>query len=264
MDNTQEIIQSYEADIRDESSAGDSDLDIRNDGDGALSIVVGTYPPPADSQPPIQSSSYHVGTWDDTTAPASWIDVGSAAEPLHSQDEANLRARSPETLSAAHILAGSYSGFTYPAPFSLGQAVSQTSPLPEPLFTIPNRERAVLISAFLQESGTWCETTDSKMHFTVQSVHKMMENKAYQAAALALSSRQLDEVNRKKTQLTLELYQHTIQLLLHQDPVEAGESILATCTLLCVYEMMASGVSEWRRHLRVGAMTPPIITQPGY
>ncbi|CAI4220213.1 unnamed protein product [Parascedosporium putredinis] len=76
VDNTQEIIQSYEADIRDESSAGDSDLEIRNDGDGTLSIVVGTYPPPSGSQPPIQSSSYHVGIWEDTTAPASWIDVG--------------------------------------------------------------------------------------------------------------------------------------------------------------------------------------------
>ncbi|EXA31513.1 hypothetical protein FOVG_17214 [Fusarium oxysporum f. sp. pisi HDV247] len=50
--------------------------------------------------------------------------------------------------------------------------------------------------------------------------------------------------------ITLELYQYTIRLLLGHDPAEADSSILATCTILCVYEMMASSVSEWRRHLK--------------
>lgn len=156
-----------------------------------------------------QLTDCHIEPWEDNTTSASWVDVSSAPEPLYGHAESSLHARSPETLSAAHILAGSSAILAYSVPFSLGQAVSRNaSPLPEPSFVITDREQATLISAFLRESGTWCETTDSKMQFTVNSVHKMMENKAYLAAALALSSRQLDEVNRRKTQLTLELYPH--------------------------------------------------------
>lgn len=79
----------------------------------------------------------------------------------------------------------------------------------------------------------------------------MMNSKAFAAAALALSSRQLDTIKGHQQQTTLELYQYTIQNLIQQDPVEADTSVLAACTLLCVYEMMASSVSEWRRHLKV-------------
>ncbi|PKS11003.1 hypothetical protein jhhlp_002762 [Lomentospora prolificans] len=247
-DDTQEIIRSYERNILEASSTGESDIEGGNIEDDAP-----TFHHPVQTEPVEagQLTDCHIEPWEDNTTSASWVDVSSAPEPLYGHAESSLHARSPETLSAAHILAGSSAILAYSVPFSLGQAVSRNaSPLPEPSFVITDREQATLISAFLRESGTWCETTDSKMQFTVNSVHKMMENKAYLAAALALSSRQLDEVNRRKTQLTLELYQHTIQLLLHHDPAEADESILATCTLLCVYEMMASGVSEWRRHLR--------------
>jgi hypothetical protein len=71
---------------------------------------------------------------------------------------------------------------------------------------------------------------------------------------MALASRQLDHVRHQPRQVTLELYQYTIQLLLRQDPGKQDASVLAACTLLCVYEMMASGVHEWRRHLKV--LTP--------
>ncbi|KAK4861889.1 hypothetical protein LT330_003924 [Penicillium expansum] len=88
------------------------------------------------------------------------------------------------------------------------------------------------------------------MHFTVKSIHEMMKSSSFVAAALALASRQLDYVHMRQRPVTLELYQFTIQLLLGQDPVQADTSILAACTLLCVYEMMASRVEEWRRHLK--------------
>ncbi|KAL4933017.1 uncharacterized protein BDV17DRAFT_145245 [Aspergillus undulatus] len=102
----------------------------------------------------------------------------------------------------------------------------------------------------MKETGTWCETTDSEMHFTVQSIHGLMKSPAFTAAAMSLASRQLDYLDRRERPLTLELYQHTIQLLLSQDTRTPGESVLAACTLLCVYEMMASEVHEWRRHLK--------------
>lgn len=141
---------------------------------------------------------------------------------------------------------------TFIPPFSLGQAIPfDTSPLPELELPVSKVEQSQLISAYLQETGTWCETTDSNMHFTVSSVHEMMESEAFVVAAMALASRQLDAVRHRQRQPTLRLYQHAIQLLIHQDPAQADATVLATCTLLCVYEMMASDVGEWRRHLKV-------------
>ncbi|KAL4767131.1 hypothetical protein BDW60DRAFT_220799 [Aspergillus nidulans var. acristatus] len=121
---------------------------------------------------------------------------------------------------------------------------------PEPPLPVSDAEKARLVCAYMQETGTWCETTDSEMHFTVKSIHSMMRSPAFTAAVMALASRQLDHVRHQPRQVTLELYQYTIQLLLRQDPGKQDASVLAACTLLCVYEMMASGVHEWRRHLK--------------
>lgn len=141
-------------------------------------------------------------------------------------------------------------------PFSLGQGVSLNSS-PSPALELPlgKAEQGLLISAYLRETGTWCETTDSGRHFTIASVHAMMESPAFCVAAMALASRQLDSVRGRQRQTTLLLYQHTIRVLIHQAPSQADATALATCTLLCVYEMMASDVSEWRRHLKV---SPPV------
>ncbi|CAG9945622.1 unnamed protein product [Clonostachys rosea f. rosea IK726] len=137
------------------------------------------------------------------------------------------------------------------APFFLGHAISRgASPDPEPRFPVSQTVKADLMSAYIQETATWCETTDSDMHFSVRSVHDMMGSKPFVAAAMSLASRQRDAVQGRRRHLTLELYQYTIRLLLGQDPTKPDASILATCTILCAYEMMASSVSEWRRHLR--------------
>ncbi|KZL72219.1 alkaline phosphatase family protein, partial [Colletotrichum tofieldiae] len=139
----------------------------------------------------------------------------------------------------------------FTAPFSLGQAIlTEVSPLPDLDLPISKTEQAHLMLAYLRGAGTWCETTDSDKHFTVKSIHSMVESKAFFAAALSLSSRQLDAIKGRHRQTALELYQYTIRLLIQEDPAEADTSILATCTLLCVYEMMASSVEDWRRHLK--------------
>ncbi|KAI8198899.1 putative Zn(II)2Cys6 transcription factor [Colletotrichum sp. SAR 10_86] len=116
-------------------------------------------------------------------------------------------------------------------PFSLGQAVSQNaSPLPDPPPSVSDALRARLISYYLRETGTWCNTTDSEMHFTVKGIHQMMKSLAFSSAAMALASRQLDNAKGGSSQLTLNLYQDTIQFLLRHDPNVADPSILATCT----------------------------------
>lgn len=81
-----------------------------------------------------------------------------------------------------------------------------------------------------------------------------MKSEPYVAAAMALASRQRDAIRREHSPLTLELYQHAITWLLRHNPVEADTTILATCTVLCVYEMMVADVSEWRRHLQVSKL----------
>ncbi|KAI9929559.1 hypothetical protein ASPWEDRAFT_172784 [Aspergillus wentii DTO 134E9] len=161
-------------------------------------------------------------------------------------------AASPSPIDLNLILPSTGPSDPYIPPFSLGQAISKTaspppSPSPSPVSEL---QKAHLISSYLEETGTWCETTDSDRQFTIHSVRAMMESPAFVAAAMSLASRQLDHINRRHRPVTLELYQYVIQLLIRQDPVEADASVLATCTLLCVYEMMASSVEEWRRHLQ--------------
>ncbi|KAH6954163.1 hypothetical protein DER45DRAFT_615494 [Fusarium avenaceum] len=137
------------------------------------------------------------------------------------------------------------------APFSLGQAISRgTSPEPEPRFPVSQATKISLMTAYIKETATWCETTDSEMHFSARSVHEMMNSKHFVAAAMSLASRQLDAVQGCRRPITLELYQYTIRLLIGQSPAKADSSVLAICTILCAYEMMASSVPEWRRHLR--------------
>jgi hypothetical protein len=153
------------------------------------------------------------------------------------------------------------------APFSLGQAISRgASPEPEPTFPVSQTMQVDLMSAYIKETATWCETTDSEMHFSATSVHHMMDSKPFLAAAMSLASRQRDAVQGRPRHVTLELYQYTIRLLLRHDPADADSSILAACTVLCVYEMMASSVEEWRRHLRVRGYicVPvfPVLTKP--
>ncbi|RAH47725.1 Zn(II)2Cys6 transcription factor [Aspergillus brunneoviolaceus CBS 621.78] len=149
------------------------------------------------------------------------------------------------------IAIGEPNAGTHVAPFSLGKACSgDISILPQPPSPVSESEKLRLISFYLRGTGTWCETTDSDRHFTVFSIHEMMKSSAFVAAAMSLASRHLDHLQRRHRSITLELYQHTIRLLLRQDPARADSSVLATCTLLCVYEMMASGVDEWRRHLK--------------
>lgn len=137
-------------------------------------------------------------------------------------------------------------------PFFLGQAISQrTSPLPDPQFPVSHSTKTRLLAAYLQEAASWCETTDSDASFTVGSVHSMMESSPFVAAAIALASHQQDSVRGRNRPLTLELYQFAVRLLLRRDSIQTDAHILTTYVSLCVYEMMASDVSEWRRHLKV-------------
>lgn len=137
-------------------------------------------------------------------------------------------------------------------PFSLGSAVSPRSLIPlEPQFPIPEDEMYSLILSYCAETATWCDTTDHLKHFSVLSAHNMLDIKVFKAAALALAARQMSVLGRIEEDIALKCYQYTIRLLIQQHPDQIDQHILATCILLCVYEMMASDIPEWRRHLKV-------------
>lgn len=116
---------------------------------------------------------------------------------------------------------------------------------------VQKREQIQLIRAYLQETGIWCEATDTARHFTVCYIHSLMNNKPFVAAAMALASRQRDAVQKITNNATLNLYRHALQSLIHYEPSQCGQATLVCCILLSVYEMMTSDASEWRRHLKV-------------
>ncbi|CAN9130795.1 unnamed protein product [Alternaria alternata] len=88
------------------------------------------------------------------------------------------------------------------------RAVTGVVPLETDTVPVSQAEQSRLLSAYLQETGAWCEATDSSRHFTVSYVHKLIENQPFAGAAMALASRQLDALRNDKRQTTLSLYQH--------------------------------------------------------
>ncbi|KAH7265901.1 hypothetical protein B0J15DRAFT_235693 [Fusarium solani] len=250
IDDTDDIVQTYR---RDDAQSLDDDSDCRVEQDagsehfqGASDLIPGAtqpyldYPDNGGGEIYVEESG-HDSFNDDTAAPA---------EALHPFDVTHT-SELPSEIFRIPFISDLFLHGSSIAPFSLGQAFSRGAPPePEPRFPISQRMKADLISNYIRETATWCETTDSDMHFSARSVHRMMESTPFAAAAMSLASRQLDSLRGRPRQVTLELYQYTVRLLLSHDPAVDGSSILATCTLLCVYEMMASTVAEWRRHLQ--------------
>lgn len=127
--------------------------------------------------------------------------------------------------------------FTHP--FSLGLAVSNTcSPRAEPINPLTEPMEYMLLSSYLDGSGSWVEVTDSSQHFTVGSIHALLKHRVCHAAIMAFASRQIDLVNCRSCELTLQLYQYTVQLFLQYVHEVEDQLIIAACALLCSYEMV--------------------------
>lgn len=132
----------------------------------------------------------------------------------------------------------------------LGETVSHdTSSLGDPEIPVPDAQRIDLLSAYLQDTGTLCEVTDSTKHITVASFHTMMGSSAFVAAAMALASRQL--AFSPWEWRASQLYQYSLGLLRKQNPDTADASILAARTLLCMYALMDPDTSDWESLFKV-------------
>jgi hypothetical protein len=119
-----------------------------------------------------------------------------------------------------------------------------------PPWPISQSTKARLIASYLKETATWCETTDTGRHFSMKSAHTILSSQALSAAAVAVASRQLDNMGGKARVETLELYDFARKTLCSLEAWQNDEVVLASVVQLCVYCMMSMEVIEWRLHLR--------------
>jgi hypothetical protein len=262
VDNTQDVINSHGQE--DEADAVNDDDDQAQYDEGGEFLSTNSTTPSADADvppdptecslpidPTLESLCREEDPRPTFTADPPASDGFSHATSMH--EGAGIDVAHSLNASATPCVVHE-SAFT--PPFSLGLALSRRpSPLPEIRCPVPEDQTLDLVTAYLAETATWCDTTDSFRHFAVLSAHDMLETGVFKAAALALASRQLSMVGRMDEDIPLQCYQYTIQLLIQQDPSHTNSCVLATCILLCVYEMMASNITDWRRHLKVSIIS---------
>ena len=119
-----------------------------------------------------------------------------------------------------------------------------------PSWPIGDRKKALLLTSYLRETATWCETTDSWRHFSLQTTQGLLESQAYSAAAVAVASRQQDNTTGDARVETFMLYDFARETICSLEAWQNDHMVLAGALQLCVYCMMSMEVNEWRLHLR--------------
>lgn len=92
------------------------------------------------------------------------------------------------------------------------------------------------------------EKMDSQRHFSRTLPPLAREHSHLRFSILALSARQLERKDPKRTSLSLALYQEAIHCLVPQLQARTTPTV-ASCVVLCVLEMMSCSPKMWRRHL---------------
>ncbi|KAK9321375.1 hypothetical protein V1517DRAFT_262531 [Lipomyces orientalis] len=115
--------------------------------------------------------------------------------------------------------------------------------------TLSNTDKTMLLRNYIDEIASWLDMFDSKRYFAVRLPRLSLKSQALFFSLLAISSRQMERIKPQyPSDMTLELYQLSIQYLL---PTVQSNSIetIAACVILCCLEMMSSSPHNWRRHL---------------
>ncbi|KAJ5784509.1 uncharacterized protein N7503_009721 [Penicillium pulvis] len=179
---------------------------------------------------------------------------GSTYEALHTTlRNRQLWTARPDVTSLCSPR-GSISHIHTPTPFSDSDSFSRSGR--EPRRSRPGRfidlspEREHLLwQNYLNEICSWLDMFDNNHHFasTFPQMAKTAPHLRY--SMLALSARQLERLQNKKSQSeSLSLYQEAIHLLLPE--LESKTTpVIASCVILCVLEMLSCNPKEWRRHL---------------
>lgn len=111
-----------------------------------------------------------------------------------------------------------------------------------------------LFTNFVEEIAGWLDMFDHKKHFTTIFVTQSRKCLPLYYSILAISSRHLDRTkNLKNERLTYRLYQRSLYYLVPMVKSNSNIEVVASCIILCVFEMMNPSPLDWRKHLKGGA-----------
>ncbi|KAH7374233.1 hypothetical protein BKA64DRAFT_261659 [Cadophora sp. MPI-SDFR-AT-0126] len=119
---------------------------------------------------------------------------------------------------------------------------------------LTQRRQLELWRNYLDEIAGWLDMFDSERHFQfkIPLLAKSADHLHY--SILALSARQLERKSCGQLYTeSLGLYQEAIQLIV-RELYTLDTTVIASCVLLCVLEMMSSSPKAWCRHLDGCAM----------
>ncbi|KAK6513519.1 hypothetical protein TWF281_005142 [Arthrobotrys megalospora] len=112
----------------------------------------------------------------------------------------------------------------------------------------PQREY-ILWRNYVDEVAPWLDKFDNQRRFQLELPILAKTSPQLRYSILALSARQLERFdNSQSYSESLTLYQEAIHQLL-PNLQDKDTSVIASCVVLCVLEMMSCNPKEWRRHL---------------
>ncbi|KAK5046879.1 hypothetical protein LTR84_007233 [Exophiala bonariae] len=134
------------------------------------------------------------------------------------------------------------------AAFTLGVSAGSEE-ISDTNIVLTAQQEYILWKNWIDEISAWLDKFDIHKHFrhTIPTIAKKSSHLRY--AMLALSSRQLERKNGSFPAATsLMLYQQAIHKLLPEMHTK-DVSVVASCVILCVLEMLSCSPKAWRRHL---------------
>lgn len=179
---------------------------------------------------------------------------GSAYHELHSTLRNHLiqevRSNAPTRPCTPHVTEDTRGDYTIDGDTDELHLVPESISLPSvdpPLIT--KSEEIILWRNWFDEIAPWLDKFDNARHFQIIIPTMASEDDFLRYSILALSSRQMElKETTQPTDRSLALYQEAIHLLLPQLPTRST-SVIATCVILCVLEMLSCSPKAWRRHL---------------
>jgi len=142
----------------------------------------------------------------------------------------------------------------YPTPSALPERAEDSTPMVKPVHKVTSRRELELWQNYLEEVAVWLDMFDVDRNFQLKipMMAKTADHLHY--SVLSLSARQMERTHADKPYTeSLTLYQKAIEFIV-RDLHTLDTSVIASCVLLCVLEMMSSSPRAWSRHLDGCAM----------
>lgn len=113
---------------------------------------------------------------------------------------------------------------------------------------LTKEDECTLWRNWFDEIAPWLDKFDNHRHFQhiIPTMAPSHDHLNY--SILALSARQIELKDHSATDKSLALYQEAIHLLLPHLPTRST-AVIASCVILCVFEMLSCSPKAWQRHL---------------